>query len=450
MATSTASVSPPVVDSIPAVPGLPLVGNLFQFRRDRLALQARAAALGPIVRLQVAHIPVYAVADADIAHEVLAEHADDVVKSRALRFLDPVLGNGLLSAEGDVHKHHRKLLAPAFAPKRLAAYGDVMVGETIRQLEGWHGQHVDLAQHMMEMTLAIVGKALFSADIREDASTVAEGLELAMRATVASLRSMIQLGYRWPLPRHVRMRRAVKLLDEVVYRLIADGRAAGTDRGDVLSILLLARDDGDGTGLTDRQVRDEVMTLLLAGHETTANALTWTWYELGKNPDALARLEAEIATIGDRPVTADDLPKLPWNLAVIEEAMRLHPPAYNTGRQTVRDIELADHKIAAGSIIAINILGIHRRADYFDNPMQFAPERMLPDVKKARPRHHYMPFGAGPRICIGAHFALLEAQLALATMVQRAKIQTLTTHVDPEPLVTLRPRGGLPAIVTKR
>src|SRR5262249_38389654 len=185
------------------------------------------------------------------------------------------------------------------------------------------------------------------------ASTVARGLELAMRSVIASLRTPIPLGDRWPLPRHLQMRRAVKLLDEVVYRLIADGRAAGTDRGDVLSILLLARDDGDGTGLTDRQVRDEVMTLLLAGHETTANALTWTWYELARNPAALARLEAEIATLGNRPVAADDLPKLPWNLAVIDEAMRLHPPAYTFGRLTVREIELGGHRLPTGSIVLV-------------------------------------------------------------------------------------------------
>src|SRR5207237_551181 len=178
---------------------------------------------------------------------------------------------------------------------------------------------------------------IFSADVRGDASTVARGIELAMRSQVDSLRSIVRLGYEWPLPRHLRMRRAVKLLDDVVYRLIAEGRARGTDRGDVLSILLLARDEDDGNGLSDRQVRDEVMTLLLAGHETTANALTWAWYELGRHPDVLARLADELGT---QPITADDLPRLPWNLAVIEEAMRLHPPAYMTGREAIEDVEL--------------------------------------------------------------------------------------------------------------
>jgi cytochrome P450 len=434
--------------SIPAVPGLPFIGNLLDFRRDRLGLQDHAARTGPIARVQLAHIPVYIVTDADLAHEVLVVQNEAFTKSAGLQFLKPLLGDGLLTAEGEPHKRHRKLLAPAFAPRRLAAYGEIMVEETGKQVAQWRaGDRVDLAHEMMEMTLAIAGRTMFGADIRGDASTVARGLELGMRAQVENLRSPLQLGYQWPLPRHLRMRRAVKMLDEIVYRLIAEGRARGTDRGDVLSILLLARDEEDGTGLTDRQVRDEVMTLLLAGHETTANALTWTWYQLSRNPAALVRLREELETLGDRPVTADDLPRLPWNLAVLEEAMRMHPPAYMTGRQTKHDIELAGHRLPAGTIVAVNIRGIHRRADYFPEPDAFRPERMLPDAKKARPRHHYLPFGAGPRVCIGSHFALLEAQLSLATMVRGARVRVMARDVQPEPLVTLRPRGGMPAIV---
>jgi len=440
-----------VVTSIPPMPGLPVLGNLLDFRRDRLALQDRAARIGPIVRLALLHIPVYVVTDADLAHQILVDEAAAFRKSAGLQFLMPLLGEGLLTAEGATHKRHRKLLAPAFAPKRLAAYGDVMVAETRAQLATWRrGKILDLAAEMMEMTLAIAGQTLFGADVRGDARTVAHGLELAMRSMVANITSPVQLGYRWPLPRHVRMRRAVAMLDEIVYRLIADGRRHGTDRGDVLSMLLLARDEQDGTGLSDREVRDEVMTLLLAGHETTANALTWTWYELGRNPGVLARLAQELAeVVGDRAVTADDLPRLPWLLATIEEAMRLHPPAYMTGRQTLRDVEIGGHTLPKDSMLAIYIRAIHRRADYFPEPLRFEPARMLPEAKKARPRHHYIPFGAGPRVCIGSHFALLEAQLCLATMIQHAQVRPLVTHVEPEPLVTLRPRGGLPALVER-
>ena len=458
-ATATTSARPPtrsfltrsaVSPTVPVLPGVPWLGNLLAFRKDRLGIHDDAAALGPIVRFSLVHIPVYSVSDADIAHEVLVTQAAAFTKSAGLQFLMPLLGDGLLTAEGDNHKRHRKLLAPAFAPKRLAAYGDHMVEETRRQCASWGaGKLVDLSHEMMEMTLAIAGKTLFGADVRSDARTVGDGLEMAMRSMVQSLTSPIQAPYEWPLPRHVKMRRAVKMLDEVVYRLIADGRRSGTDRGDVLSMLLLAQDEEGG--MTDREVRDEVMTLMLAGHETTANALTWTWYELGRNPDALAKLVAEVDhVLGGRAVTADDLPALPWTAAVIDESMRLHPPAYQTGRETKQDITLGGHAIPAGSIVAINIRGIHRRADYFPAPLAFRPERMFAEAKKARPRHHYLPFGAGPRVCIGSHFALMEAQLALATMAQQAKVHTLATRVEPEPLVTLRPRGGLPARVSRR
>lgn len=453
MATTSSpfSAPAPAVPTIPALPGLPVLGNLLEFRRDRLALQDRAPEIGPIVRMSIAHVPVYIVTSAELAHQVLVDEAAAFKKSAGLQFLMPLLGDGLLTAEGDTHKRHRKLLAPAFAPKRLAGYGDVMVAETRAQVATWSpGQRIDLAQQMMEMTLAIAGRTLFGVDVRDDAQTVAHGLDLAMRSMVDNITSPVQLGYNWPLPRHVRMRRAVKLLDDVVYRLIAEGRARGTDRGDVLSMLLLARDEADGTGLTDKQVRDEVMTLLLAGHETTANALTWTWYELGRTPGALAALEEEVQRVlGDRPVTADDLPKLPWTLAVVEEAMRLHPPAYMTGRQALREVTIGGHTLPERAMLVVYIRAIHRRAEYFPSPLAFKPERMLPDVKKTRPRHHYMPFGAGPRVCIGAHFALMEAQMCLATMVQHAKLRMLATRVSPEPLVTLRPRGGLPALVEK-
>lgn len=450
MATATSPFfSPPqIVPSIPVLRGLPLIGNMLEFRRDRLALHDAAAEVGPVARFQIMHLPIYSITDADLAKEVLVDQAASFKKSAGMQFLAPLLGEGLLSSEGEVHRQHRKLLAPAFAPKRIAAYGTVMVEETKRQLAGWHkGKQVDIAHEMMEMTLAIAGRTMFDADVRSDARVVGEGLELAMRSMLASITSPVQLGYKWPLPRHRQMRRAVKMLDTIVYRMIADGRAANVDKGDVLSMLLLARDE-DGTGLTDAQVRDEVMTLLLAGHETTANALTWTWYELGRNPAALARMEDELTRVlGGRTVTTEDLPNLPWTAAVIDEAMRLHPPAYQTGREAKADVTIGGHRFPERSIVVINIRGIHRRADYFPQPLAFRPERMLAEQKKARPRHHYIPFGAGPRVCIGSHFALMEAQLALATMVQAARVRPLVTTVVPEPLVTLRPRGGLPAIV---
>jgi cytochrome P450 len=215
-------------------------------------------------------------------------------------------------------------------------------------------------------------------------------------------------------------------------------------------MLLLSRDEEDGTGLTDKEVRDEVITLL-AGHEATASALTWTWYELGRNPDALAKLTAEIdEVLGERPVTVADLPRLPYTLAVVEEAMRLHPPVYALAREAIEDIELGGHRFGARSTIFINTYAIHRNVDYYPDPLAFKPEHMAPEAKKARPRYAYLPFGDGPRVCIGAHFALLELQLALATMVQRGSVTVEPGERATDPLMTLRMRGGLPATVGPR
>ena len=440
-----------IASDVPAVPGLPLVGNMLAFRRDRLGLFEEASQLGRVARITLGPIPLYIVTCSDLAREVLVDQAAKFKKSAGLQFLRPLLGNGLLTAETEDHRRHRKLLAPAFAPKRIASYGQIMVEETREQVSRWSpGEHIDLADEMMQMTLAIAGRTLFGVDVRRDAEIVAKAIDLAMHSMVDNLTSVIRLGYKWPLPRHLRMKRAVKLLDDVVFRLIADGRTLGTDRGDVLSMLLLARDEDDGSGLTDREVRDEVMTLLLAGHETTANALTWTWYELGRNPGSLERLEEEVHRVaGDRPVTTEDLPALPWTAAVIDEAMRLHPPAYVVGREAITEVELDGHRLPEKAVIAVNIRGIHRRADYFPNPLAFRPDRMLADAKKARPRHHFLPFGAGPRVCIGAHFALVEAALCLATMVQQARLRPLKSTVSAEPMVTLRPRGGMPAVVER-
>src|SRR5262245_5977202 len=310
-----------IVDAIPAVPGLPLIGNLIAFRRDQLGLHDAAARLGPIARISLGPIPVYIATCAELAHEVCVAQAARFCKSAGIQFLQPLLGDALMTAEGGPHRQHRKLLAPAFAPRRLASYGAIMVEETREQIARWSpGDRIDLADEMMQMTLAIAGRTLFGVDVRRDAGTVARAIELGMRAMVDNLTSPIRLGYQWPLPRHLRMRRAVAMLDDVVYRLIAEGRALGGDRGDVLSMLLVARDEDDGSQLGDRQVRDEVMTLLLAGHETTANTLTWTWYELGRRPGALAALDAEVRRVlGDRTVTTADLPQLPWTAAVIDE-----------------------------------------------------------------------------------------------------------------------------------
>jgi len=302
----------------------------------------------------------------------------------------------------------------------------------------------------MEMTLVIAARTLFGADVRGDARVVATGLTQAMESMLASMSSMIQLPYGFPLPRHLKMRRAVAALDEVVFKVIDEHRKGGVDRGDVLSALIAARDD-DQSGMTDRQIRDEVMTLILAGHETTANALTWALHAISQHPEVRAKLEAEVDALGGHLPTVDDLPRLPYALMVIEEAMRLWPPAYVLGRTATRDIEIGGYHFPAGAALFVNTWGMHRRADVYPDPHAFRPQRFAAEVKKARPRGAYLPFGAGPRICIGNHFALMEAQLSLAVIVAAARLEpAAATAVEPEPLMTLRPRGGLKMRVERR
>lgn len=426
------------------LPGLPVIGNLFDFRRDRLALQLEAARLGEIVRVPILHRRIWVVSSAELAAEVLVAQEDAFVKAPALAvYGKELLGNGLLTAEKEAHRRQRKLLAPAFAARRIAGYGATMAAFTERAAARWRpGSLLDIADEMMRLTLAIVGKTLFDADIEGDAAAVGEALTDAMEFMIGNLTLPLPMGL--PLPRNRRMRAAVTRLDEIVYRIIAERRATPGDRGDVLSMLLEARDD-DGSGLTDRDVRDEIMTLMLAGHETTANALAWTWYLLGQHPEALARLHAEVdAVVGARLPTVEDLPRLPWTVQVIEEAMRLYPPAHAVGRQATREVRIGPATVAPGEIVLISIRGIHRRPGVWPDPEAFRPERMTEAAKKARPRHAYMPFGAGPRICIGNHFALMEAHLIVATIARRWRFR-LAQHPDivEEPLVTLRPRGGV-------
>ncbi len=440
------------IPNVPALPRRPLVGNALEFRKDRLALQARLADLGPIARFHMGPLAVHAIADAALAQEVLVDQADAFMKSRGLAvFAKPLLGEGLLTSEGLDHRRARKLLAPAFAARRIAGYATVMAAEAARTAAAWdHGATLDLAEAMMAMTLAIAGRTLFDADVRGDARAVGAALTDAMQAMLDGLTSPLQVPYAWPLPRHQRMRRAVAELDRIVYRIIGDRRAGGGDRGDVLSMLLVAKDD-DGSGLSDRQIRDEVMTLLLAGHETTANLLTWTFYGLGAHPDVRARLEAEVDALGGQPPTADDLPRLPYTLAVLEETMRLWPPAYTVGRTALRDVTIGGHVLARGAAVMINIHAMHRRPDYFPDPLRFDPDRMTPEAKKGRPRGAYLPFGAGPRVCIGNHFALMEAQLCVAAIVQQARPVLRDGRAPvPEPMITLRPQGGLPVRIHRR
>ena len=443
----------------PRIPGAPAVGHLFAFRKNRTAVQLRTARAYPeIAKLRLGIFDVALVSSPAMAHEVLSTQASSFHKAISLSvFLRPLLGYGLLTSEEDAHARQRRLIAPAFARGRVAAYAQTMGERAARAVDGLQeGQTLDIAAEMMRLTLEIVGKTLFDAEVGSDAGAVGDAITETMENTMATLTALVPMPPSVPTLRNLRSRRAQAKLDAIIYRLIAARRASPGDRGDVLSILLSARDD-DGQAMTDKQVRDEAMTLFLAGHETTANALAWALYLLAKNPVARARAEHETAGLAGRPVGYADLPALPYTLAILKETMRLYPPVYMMGRRCVREVILtgeggARYLVKKDSNVLVNVLGIHRRPELYPDPDRFEPERFLNDAERSLPRCAYVPFGDGPRVCIGSHFALMEGHIILAALLssKRLELSPGSLHVRHEPLITLRPRGGVPMRVVPR
>lgn len=434
------------------VKGHPIFGLLGEFKNDRAGILTR---LG--IEHDAARVPMgvmrnlVSIGSPALANEILTTKASSFKKAPGLTImLRPVLGNGLLTSETDFHAKQRKLLAPAFAHKRIASYATTMAERADRFAQSLRdGETLDLADAMMRLTFEIVGKTLFDTEVNSDASEVAVAITTVMECMFRQLESLVPIPPFVPTPSNLRYQRAVRRLDRVVYRIIRDRRATNEDRGDVLSMLLAARDE-DGVPMSDKQVRDESMTLMLAGHETTANALAWTFHLLAQHPKERDTMEKELDALGRSP-TYEDLAKLPHTLAVFKEAMRLYPPAYMLARRAIEDVTIGEHLIKKGAICFVSVIGIHHRPDVFPDPERFDPARFLGDKEKHLPRCAYMPFGAGPRVCIGNHFALMEGHVLLATIARQARFDAVSKKkVELEPLVTLRPRGGLSMRVATR
>jgi cytochrome P450 len=391
---------------------------------------------------------------AEYVREILVEQADKFQKGKEFGIhTRPLLGNGLLLSEGDVHRRQRKLVAPAFVHKRVADYSEVMVAYTEQAANTWtDGSTIDVSSEMMRITLAITGKTLFDADVSSDAEGIKANLTYLMHYAEAQLRNPWAIPFSWKTPRNARVRRAIAHLDAIIYRMIAERRASHSDRGDLLSMLLLARDEDDGSGMSDAQVRDEAMTIFLAGHETTANASAWMWYLLAKNPASYRKLQAEAdEVLQGRTPAFEDLPRLPFAMKVFKETMRLYPPAYILVRQAKEDVWIDGNKIPKGGSLIISPYLLHRDKRFFPDPEKFDPERFTPEFERELPRQAYMPFGAGPRVCIGNQFALMEGQLIAATLAQRVTFEPVSEReVGLEPLMTLRPKGPIQVRVRKR
>jgi len=442
-----------VVPAPPVVRGRGFLGVLRPFRKDPPGYLAQLAREhGDVVELRLGRQKVFFLNDPDLIRDVLVTYQAKFKKSRILERARVLLGDGLLTAEGDQHKRQRRLVQPAFHRERLAGYSASMVecAAACRDRIA-AGAEFDLFQEMMRLTLAIVGRTLFSTNVDAEADEIGEAL-----AQVFGLFDLILMPYseyleKLPLPWVRRFHKARARLDRTIYRLIAERRANPADTGDLLSMLMLARDEEGEGGLTDVQVRDEALTLFIAGHETTAVALTWTWYLLSQNPAAQRKMHAEIdAVLGERLPSFDDVPRLPYTEHVFAESLRLYPPAWAIGRKALADFHAGPFLVPAGSIVLTSPYVTQRDARWFPEPLAFRPERWEAD-DESRPKFAYFPFGGGTRVCIGERFARMEGVLALATLAQRWRFQLVAGHrVETHARITMRARYGMRMIAERR
>ncbi len=431
--------------------------QFFAFRRDPLAfMQQLARDYGDIAFFKVGPQRAYLLNHPDLIKDVFVTHHDYFHKGRTVQRMKYLLGEGLITSEGEHYRRQRRLAQPAFHKQRIASYGEAMVKYSERAASRYRdGQMLDVAQEMMSIALAIVGKTLFDTDLEEeDAGKVSQGLTNVMESFELLMLPLFNVIEKLPLPAVRRLRRARSRMDEIIYQLIAERRESRADHGDLLSMLLLALDEeGDGGGMTNEQLRDEVMTIYLAGHETTANALAWTWYLLSQHPEVEAELHREIDAVleGGRLPTTADLARLRYTEMVVAEAMRLYPPAWLIGRRAIREYAISDYVVPVGSLVFSCPYVMHRHERYYPDPLRFDPLRWTPEAKATRPQFSYFPFGGGPRRCIGESFAWMEAVLVVATLARHWRMRLVPGHtVALMPRLTLRPKHGLAMTLQRR
>jgi len=419
-----------------------------RFPFDPLAWgQDIARQFGDIAHYQLGPLHVYQVTHPDMARQILVEQADKFHKPRLLkRAFAPFAGDGLLTSDGALWKQQRKLIQPAFHQAQLARYANEMVTRALHMIDEFgHDRVVEIQAAMAQLTLGIVVKCLFSADVTREAPEVGRLMTAVLDAANYRLNSALRFPSWVPTSRNRREKRALARLDEILEAAIVARRASPDPSDDLLSTLLSALDEDSGAQMSNRQLRDEMMTLFLAGHETTATALTWTWYLLARHPEVEAKLSNELERVlHGRPPAVSDLPNLPYTEMVARETMRLYPPAPGVAREPIEDVIVGGYTVPKGSLISVNTYAMQRDARFFDDPERFDPERFGRGWEERIPRYAYLPFGGGPRVCIGNGFAMMETRLVVATMAQQIKLSLEPDqHVVPVQLVTVRPRDGI-------
>jgi cytochrome P450 len=428
---------------------LPLIGNVLDFRRDQLGyLQRLQQTYGNMATIRIGNVPVVLLFRPEHVRYVLTENPRNFTSREVAEGLRQLIGDGLLTIDGETHRQQRRLVQPAFHKKRVESYAGIMVQHTEEMLKDWRtGERIDVASAMQQLTMRIVAKCLFNVDLTEQVDSLGRAFTAMISNPTGLAEGFLNLRINLPVTSYGRRTAAKRTVDTFIYDLIARRRAEGGDAGDVLSMLINAHDE-DGV-LTDTQVHDHIMTFFAAGHETTANALTWTFHLLSQYPAVREKLLAELQSVlAGRSPTVDDLPNLPYTEWVLNESMRIYPPAWMLGRRAIQAFDLDSFHFPASTMVMFSQWVIHRLPDIWEDPENFRPERWDPASEQKIVPWSYFPFGGGPRICIGMPFAQIEARLLLATILQQYLPFTAPGfRVEPDPLITLRPKNGLQAIL---
>ncbi|HBP20925.1 MAG TPA: cytochrome P450 [Planctomycetes bacterium] len=435
----------------PLVPGHWLLGALPAFASDPLGLLAQGVATGEVARHQIVHRVLVQLNSPEGVGHVLQGNASNYVKSTTYRDLQVVLGEGLLTSEGAFWRRQRRIAQPSFKRNALGAFLPVFARTSADLVAEWRcrpaGQPLDVHAETTRLALRIAGLALFSADLQEEASSLGEAVSHALEFADQRTLSIVKPPLWFPWPGHGAFRRAKRTIDEALTGLIAERRAAGSEAQprDLLSRLVFATDPETGESMSDQQLRDEVVTFFLAGHETTANALAWTLHLLAAEPELQARIAAEAEqAFGSRApdqLEAEHVGQLELTRRAVEEGLRLYPPAWIIEREPLEDDEVGGYRVPKGAIVMLPTWVLHRREDLWPDPLRFDPDRFLPERRSERPRWAYFPFGGGQRQCIGAEFALLELQVILATLLRAFRLERAGEPPTPQASITLRPLG---------
>ena len=440
--TQTKPIAPPLM------PGSPIVGSLFDLTRDRLAFMQRLAELGTVARFRMFNQEVYHISEPEAVQHILQDNARNYVKGKLFDPMRSLVGNGLFVSDGDFWLRQRRLMQPAFHQRRLAALVEGMAAETQVSLERWAqaaaaGQVINMAEETTALAMRVVTRALFSSGLSGGEKRLADAITVLIDEIAFRFEMPFYPPLGFPTPRNRHTRAAMRTVDDEVYAIINRRRANPEVKDDLLAMLMEARDEGDGKGMDDRQLRDEVLIMFAAGHETTANAMAWAFYELQRHPDVLAKLRAELAEVlGGRTPTAADLPRLVYTRMVIDEVLRLYPPVFITNRQALQEDEVCGFHIPAGAVVGVSPYMTQRDPRFWQDPLAFDPQHFAPEQSAGRPRFAYFPFGGGPRQCIGKDFALYEAAVVLAMAAQRFDWQLAPgEEVRPKLRVTFRPNA---------